>query len=103
MPDHSSEPIPPIAFHDLGGGWDDEADVVVIGLGAAGLSGAIAAAEGGLDVIALDRSGGGGTSTNAGGLLYLGGGTATQTAVGLEDSPEAMLGFLAEALGSVGG
>jgi len=92
-------PVPPIAATDLERGWDDAADVVVVGLGAAGLAGSIAAAEGGADVLVLERGGGGGTSANAGGILYLGGGTATQLAAGLTDTPEEMLAFLADVLG----
>ena len=73
--------------------------MVVVGLGAAGLAASLEAAEGGAEVIALDRSGGGGTSANAGGILYLGGGTATQLGAGLTDTPQAMQAFLADALG----
>lgn len=99
MSDDRTAPIPPLEVADLAGGWHDEADVVVVGLGAAGLAASIAAAEAGLDVVALDRSGGGGTSASAGGILYLGGGTATQAAAGLSDSVDEMAAFLAEALG----
>lgn len=99
MPEHRTDPIPPVPVADLPGGWDDEADIVVVGLGAAGLAGAIAAAEGGADVLALERAGGGGTSQSAGGILYLGGGTGTQVAAGLVDSVEEMQAFLADALG----
>ncbi|MFN8018942.1 MAG: FAD-dependent oxidoreductase [Acidimicrobiales bacterium] len=99
MDDDRTAPIAPLEVAALPDGWDDAADVVVVGLGAAGLAGAIAAAEGGADVLALDRSGGGGTSASAGGILYLGGGTGTQVAAGLTDTPEEMLAFLADALG----
>lgn len=99
MPDDLTDPIPPLAVDDLERGWSDEADVVVVGLGAAGLAASLEAAELGADVIALDRSGGGGTSANAGGILYLGGGTATQLGAGLTDTPDEMRAFLADALG----
>lgn len=99
MSQDRTAPIPPLTVADIGGAWDDSADVVVVGLGAAGLAGAIDAAERGLDVVALDRTAGGGTSASAGGILYLGGGTATQIAAGLDDSPAAMRAFLADALG----
>lgn len=99
MSGDATAPIPPLATTDLEQGWDDTADVVVVGLGAAGLAGSIAAAEAGADVLVLERSGGGGTSANAGGILYLGGGTGTQVAAGLTDTPEEMLAFLADVLG----
>lgn len=99
MSDALVDPIPPLAVDDLEDGWLEEVDVVVVGLGAAGLAASLEAAELGADVIALDRSGGGGTSANAGGILYLGGGTATQVGAGLTDTPQAMQAFLADALG----
>lgn len=53
--------------------WDDEADVVVVGFGAAGASAAVEAAEAGADVLVLERAGGGGgTSAMSGGLIYMG-------------------------------
>jgi len=80
--------------------WDDEADVIVVGLGAAGTSAAIAASEAGADVLALERSGApGGTSALSGGLLYLGGGTPIQEACGFRDDPDSMERFLLAACG----
>lgn len=80
--------------------WDAEADVVVVGLGAAGACAAIAACEAGASVLALEReAAGGGTSALSGGLLYLGGGTPVQKACGFEDSPGEMLKFLRAACG----
>lgn len=80
--------------------WDDDADVVVVGFGAAGACAAIEAAEKGADVLLLERSGGGGgTSAMSGGLLYMGGGTPVQQACGYEDSAENMFDFLMAALG----
>ena len=56
--------------------WHEEADVVVVGLEAAGASAAIEAAAAGADVLVLEcASGGGGTSATSHGQLYLGGGT----------------------------
>lgn len=97
--DDRTSPIPPIDRAQLPEVLEDAADVVVVGLGAAGLAASIAAAEGGAEVVAFDRSGGGGTSTSAGGILYLGGGTATQVGAGFTDTPDEMLGFLSEVLG----
>lgn len=71
------------------------ADVVVIGGGSAGLSSAIAAREAGADVLVLERGSGlSGTTTLAGGMLYLGGGTPVQKANGFEDTPQAMFDYL---------
>lgn len=99
MTDADVDPIQPLDVSELSDGWAEECDVLVIGLGAAGLASSIAAAEAGASVIALDRSGGGGTSASAGGILYLGGGTSTQVEAGLSDTAEEMRAFLAEALG----
>lgn len=75
--------------------WDDAADVLVVGFGAAGASAAIEARRAGADVLVLERaSGGGGASAIAGGHLYLGGGTPVQRACGFEDSAEEMYSYL---------
>ncbi len=75
--------------------WDEESDVVVVGLGSAGVCAAIEAAEAGASVTALERaSGGGGLTCNAAGHLYLGGGTRVQKACGYEDSVEDMYNYL---------
>ncbi len=75
--------------------YSQEADVVIAGLGCAGASAAIEAADAGADVVVVESSsGGGGTSANSGGLIYLGGGTPVQTACGYDDSAEEMFKFL---------
>ncbi|MDP7571597.1 MAG: FAD-dependent oxidoreductase, partial [Myxococcota bacterium] len=75
--------------------WHEEADVVIVGLGSAGACAAIEAAEVGADVRVLERAGGGGgTSALSTGQIYLGGGTAIQTACGFEDSPDEMFRYL---------
>jgi 3-oxo-5alpha-steroid 4-dehydrogenase len=80
--------------------YDLEADVVIVGYGCAGASAALAAAAAGSDVLLLERAGGGGgASAMAGGLIYLGGGTALQKACGFEDSVEEMYKFLIAATG----
>jgi len=82
------------------GKWDWEADVVIVGFGCAGACAAIEAAEAGADVLVLERaSGGGGTSANAGGVIYIGGGTPVQKACGFDDTPEEMYKFLMAAVG----
>ena len=80
--------------------FDETTDVVVVGLGIAGTSAVMGARQAGAAVLAIERSGGpGGTSAHSGGLIYLGGGTALQSACGFQDSPENMAAFLRAALG----
>lgn len=96
---HGSEPIEPIAAREVPH-WDDEADVVVVGLGCAGASAAVEAAEAGARVLALEAApAGGGTSSMSGGLIYLGGGTPLQEALGYHDTPDNMARFLTAACG----
>jgi 3-oxo-5alpha-steroid 4-dehydrogenase len=96
--DERTRPIEPARTGEVA--FEREADVVVVGLGAAGTAAAIAAAEAGASVVALERQGAaGGTSAMSGGLLYLGGGTPLQEACGFRDSPDNMERFLAAALG----
>ena len=79
--------------------WDIEADVVVVGFGAAGACAALEAAAAGCSVLILDRFGGGGATALSGGVVYAGGGTAQQRAAGVTDTPEAMLGYLRTEVG----
>ena len=51
--------------------WDLEADVVVIGFGAAGSVAALEAAAAGADVLVIDRFGGGGATALSGGIVYV--------------------------------
>lgn len=103
MTDDSVSPLDPVADTDVGG-WDDEADVVVVGLGCAGASAAISASERGLDVLALERQGApGGTSAMSGGLIYLGGGTPVQRECGFDDDADTMYAFLLHATRMHGG
>lgn len=74
---------------------EEEFDVVVVGLGAAGTVAAIEAAERGQQVVAVDRWGRGGASARSGGVVYQGGGTEQQRAAGFHDDPEQMLRYLA--------
>lgn len=77
-----------------------ETDVLVVGCGAAGASAAIEGNEAGSDVIVVEAAGGpGGASAMAGGLIYLGGGTALQRALGFDDDVDNMTRFLTAALG----
>jgi 3-oxo-5alpha-steroid 4-dehydrogenase len=79
--------------------WDVEADVVVVGFGAAGACAALEAAAAGGSVLILDRFGGGGATALSGGVVYAGGGTPQQCAAGVTDSPEAMFGYLSTEVG----
>lgn len=75
--------------------WSDEVDVVVVGFGISGACAALEAARAGARVILLERAAQyGGTSAMAGGHFYLGGGTAVQQAVGVEDSADEMFKYL---------
>lgn len=75
--------------------WHEETDVLVVGCGAAGSCAAISARESGADVLVLERGSGlSGTTTLAGGVVYLGGGTRVQRANGFEDTPQAMFDYL---------
>ena len=94
-----TEPIAPLAA-DSAWSWDDEVDVVVVGAGCAGVCAALGAAEAGAEVLVLERASAiGGTSAMSSGLLYLGGGTTTQTACGFTDTVEDMVAFLLAACG----
>ena len=69
--------------------WDLEADVVIIGSGAAGLPAAIKAADGGASVIVVETNYDiGGHAIISGGNVPLGGGTSAQKKYGIEDSPD---------------
>lgn len=82
-------------------GWDEEADLVVVGLGGAGIAAALEALERGLSVCAVDRYEGGGSTAANGGVFYAGGGTVIQREAGEEDDPEEMLAYLRIEAGEV--
>jgi 3-oxo-5alpha-steroid 4-dehydrogenase len=80
--------------------WDEQADVVVVGFGAAGASAAFEAASAGADTIVLERAGAaGGAASMSDGFIYLGGGTPEQKEAGFDDSVENMRTFLTAACG----
>ena len=80
--------------------WDDAADVIVVGFGAAGSTAAFTAAEAGARVLVTERTGGpGGAAALAEGIVYLGGGTPIQTACGFEDSLDDMYRYMMAACG----
>lgn len=77
--------------------WDSEADVVVVGFGAAGSCAAIEAANAGASVQLLEVSSSfGGSAALSGGDIYLGGGggTSAQRAAGFEDDTEDLFKYL---------
>jgi 3-oxo-5alpha-steroid 4-dehydrogenase len=74
--------------------WDEEADVVVVGFGAAGASAAIEAKERGLEALVIERFNGGGATVISGGVIYSGGGTRLQKQVGIEDDVGEMVRYL---------
>ncbi|HEX6931368.1 MAG TPA: FAD-binding protein [Streptosporangiaceae bacterium] len=79
--------------------WDLEADVVVIGFGAAGACAALEAASAGATVILIDRFSGGGATALSGGVVYAGGGTVQQLQAGVSDSVGAMFRYLQTEVG----
>lgn len=69
--------------------WDREADIVVVGSGAAGTAAAIVAKEAGASVILLEaQPHTGGHAICSGGNIPLGGGTSVQKKWGVQDSPD---------------
>ena len=81
--------------------WNDEADLVVVGLGGAGVAAANEALDNGNSVIAIDKTSGGGATARSGGIFYAGGGTSIQKEAGVEDSPENMFNYLIQETGDI--
>jgi len=70
--------------------WDEEADIIIVGSGFAGLAAAIEAKEAGSSVIILEKMKGyGGNSTISDGLVAAAG-TPMQSDKGIADSPQLM-------------
>ena len=77
--------------------WDLEADVVVIGSGAVGLSAAIKAIDGGASVIVVETNYDiGGHAIISGGNVPLGGGTSAQKKYGIHDTPDTVFSDLTD-------
>lgn len=77
--------------------WDITTDVLIAGSGAAGISAAIDARRAGAEVLVVEQLNKlGGSSAMSGGVVYAGGGTALQKALGYEDSVESMYNYIVE-------
>src|SRR5947209_2929838 len=77
--------------------WDKQADIVVVGAGAAGLPAAIEASENGASVILMDANFDiGGHGMVSGGNVALGGGTSRQKKYGVEDSADLLFADLTD-------
>jgi FAD binding domain len=85
------------ATTNSGTNWDLEADVIVIGSGAAGLPAAIRAVEGGASVIVVEANYDvGGHAIISGGHMALGGGTSAQKKYNIADSPDTVFSDLTD-------
>lgn len=81
--------------------WGEQADMVIVGLGGAGIAAALQGLEEGMSVIAVDQYDGGGSSAANGGVYYAGGGTSIQREAGVTDDPERMYAYLKHETGDV--
>lgn len=80
--------------------WDAEADVIVVGFGAAGAAAAYTAAKANAKVLVLDvTETGGGDTAASGGIVFTGGGTALQQQAGITETPDEMYAFIRAAGG----
>ena len=80
--------------------FDSETDVVIAGFGGAGASAALEARRAGARVLVLESSSGGGGSTQMSACeMYLGGGTALQRDLGVEDSVDNFYRYLKACFG----
>ena len=95
--------LPPLKVDDPDRvAWDDTADVVVVGFGAAGACAALEAQASGASVIIIDKFEGGGTSALSGGVLYAGG-TRFQREAGFDDTTDEMFKYLSMEVGDIVG
>jgi hypothetical protein len=80
-----------------GTSWEIEAEIIVVGSGAAGLPAAIKAADGGASVIVVDANYDvGGHAIISGGHMALGGGTSAQKKYSIADSPDTVFSDLTD-------
>ena len=80
--------------------WDDTADVVVVGFGAAGSCAALEAHASGASVIIVDKFEGGGATAWSGGVVYAGA-TRFQREAGFDDTPDEMFNYLSLEVGNI--
>src|SRR5215475_7916287 len=79
------------------GRWDLEADVIVVGSGAAGVPAAIRAVDNGTSVIVVEANYDiGGHAIISGGHMALGGGTSAQKKYNISDSPDTVFSDLTD-------
>lgn len=82
--------------------WDHRVDYLVVGTGAAGLSAAIVAKRNGLETLVIESTDKwGGTTAISGGGLWMPN-NALMKKAGVEDSVEAALDYMEQAIGEVG-
>src|SRR3546814_4890820 len=80
--------------------WDEQADVVILGSGAAGLTAAIVAANEGMRVIVLEKTGVyGGSAAISGGVVWVPNHSGMKS-LGIEDSREKAALYLSRVLGN---
>ena len=72
------------------GTWDQEADILVVGAGGAGLTAAVVAARGGANVVVLEAAAmAGGNTVNSSGVIQAAGTEEQKTLAGVtDDTPE---------------
>ena len=98
-----AEPAETIADPDAQA-WDESCDVLVVGVGMAGVCAALRVSETPeLEIIAIDRGEGGGASKLSGGVVYMGGGTKAQREAGIADDPQNMAEYLGFETGNIVG
>jgi hypothetical protein len=89
-----AEECPPCATTWIPEKWDEEADVVVCGYGAAGMPAAIEAHDAGAEVLIMEKLDEPGGSLRRSGGGIVGAGTVVQKALGVEDSPDALYEYM---------
>ena len=81
--------------------WDDEADLVIAGLGGAGIAAANEALDQNLQLLGLIKQVVEAATAKSGGVFYAGGGTPIQLAAGVQDTPENMFNYLVQETGDI--
>jgi fumarate reductase flavoprotein subunit len=87
----TSAPLPPLDRKVSVMDFDATAQIVIVGAGGAGMMAALSAARSGATVLLLEKSVRRGCNTELSGGLVQGAGTRFQQALGIEDTPEAMM------------